>query len=82
MSREQFVATIMGNPMLNTDMGNPAGSAQKFGQIYDQLRAQSSPGLSNAPASNTSGNSIIDSLIGGSNPAGSAANPYAPDPGQ
>jgi len=85
MSREQFVSTIMGNPMLNTDMTNPAASAQKFGAIYDQLRAQNgggTPGLSSMPASNTSGNDIIDSLIGGANPAATASNPYAPNPDQ
>lgn len=83
MSREQFVSTILGNPMLNTDMRNPGAQAQKYGQIYDTLRAQSgAPGLSNASASNTSGNPIIDSLIGGpstTNPANTIANPYAPD---
>jgi hypothetical protein len=80
MSREQFVSTILGNPMLNTDMRNPGAQAQKYGQIYDALRAQQSvPGLSNAPASNTSGNSIIDSLIGGgaaNNPTTTIDNPY------
>lgn len=80
MSREQFVATIMGNPMLNTSAGNPAQAAQRFGAIYDQLRTMNSaPGLSNAPGSNTSGNSIIDTLIGGANPSTTAANPFVPD---
>lgn len=80
MSREQFVSTILGNPMLNTDMRNPGAQAQKYGQIYDTLRAQSgAPGLSNVPASNTSGNPIIDSLIGGpttTDPANAVDNPF------
>lgn len=81
MSKAQFISTALPNMMT---MGNmkPADAVNNLSQAYDMIRAQGTPGLSNAPASNTSGSSTIDSLIGGpstTNPASTIDNPFQPD---
>ncbi len=79
MSKAQFISASLPNMMaLGNMQANDA--VNKLSQTYDMIRSQGdgTPGLSNAPASNTSGSQIIDSLIG--NPANTAANPFAPNP--
>ncbi|RQS39786.1 hypothetical protein [Burkholderia sp. Bp8990] len=78
MSKAQFIAMALPNMMTIGNM-QPNDAVNKLSQAYDAIRGQdATPGLSNAPGSNSSGNTIIDSLINGPGgaPGSSVTNPY------
>lgn len=81
MSKAQFIAQALPNMMSVGGVTDPNKATSVLSNAYDMIRQSDNAGLSSVPNSNTSGNSIINSLIGGSstNPSAAVDNPFAPD---